>query len=287
MSFEEFILRVRACIGIGLATEFKIYQFIKQNKRVPNLNDFIQIMDGKYAIASDAYMRIFSKKTTELLQQTLAFSKYITIFDQAYPAKLREIYHPPLVLFYRGNLELLQRKALAVVGARQHSSYSHEVLQGLLPPIVQNKIITISGLAQGVDSLCHRLTINSGGHTVGVIGTGMNRVYPRCNQELQYEMMQNHLVISEYVYDEEPRAWHFPERNRIIAGLCDSLMVTEAKERSGSLITANLALQENRNVLAVPGKINAALSRGCNLLIREGAKPVLESQDILEEFLIQ
>ena len=161
------------------------------------------------------------------------------------------------------------------------------MLQGLIPPIVQNKIITISGLAQGVDSLCHRLTINSGGDTVGVIGTGMNRVYPRCNQELQYEMMQNHLVISEYVYDEEPRAWHFPERNRIIAGLCDSLMVTEAKERSGSLITANLALQENRNVLAVPGKINAGLSRGCNLLIREGAKPVLESQDILEEFLIQ
>ena len=100
-------------------------------------------------------------------------------------------------------------------------------------------------------------------------------------------MMQNHLVISDYVYDEEPRAWHYPERNRIIAGLCDSLMVTEAKERSGSLITANLALQENRNVLAVPGKINAGLSRGCNLLIREGAKPVLESQDILEEFLIQ
>ena len=264
-----------------------IYQFIKQNKRVPNLNDLIQIMDGKYAIASDVYMRIFSRKTTELLQRTLAFSKFITIFDQAYPPKLREIYHPPLVLFYRGNLELLQEKTLAIVGARQHSSYSHEVLQGLIPSIVQNKIITISGLAQGVDSLCHRLTINSGGHTVGVIGTGMNRFYPRCNQELQHEMMQNHLVISEYVYDEEPRAWHFPERNRIIAGLCDSLMVTEAKERSGSLITANLALQENRNVLAVPGKINAVLSRGCNLLIREGAKPVLESQDILEEFLIQ
>lgn len=128
MSFEEFILRVRACIGIGLATEFKIYQFIKQNKRVPNLNDLIQIMDGKYAIASDVYMRIFSKETTDLLQRTLAFSKYITIFDQAYPEKLREIYHPPLVLFYRGNLELLQGKALAVVGARQHTSYSHEVL---------------------------------------------------------------------------------------------------------------------------------------------------------------
>lgn len=286
MLFKEFILRVRACAGIGLTTEFKIYQFIKRNNRIPNLNDFIQILDGKYAIASDLYIRIFSKKTTEFLQQTLTFSKFITIFDQAYPQKLREIYRPPLVLFYQGNLKFLQEKILAVVGARQHSPYSHEILRGIIPAVVQNKIITISGLAQGVDSLCHRLTINSGGHTIGVIGSGMNRFYPHCNQQLQQEMMQNHLVISEYLYDEKPRAWHFPERNRIIAGLCDSLVVTEAKEHSGSLITANLALQENRNVLAVPGKINAALSRGCNLLIREGAKPVLESRDILEEFLI-
>lgn len=284
MSIEEFILRIQACQGIGRAVASKIYQFILQTKCIPQFEDLVQLVDGKIAIASDIQVKLTSKETTQRLQRTLAFSKYITIFDKAYPQKLRETYQAPLVLFYRGNLELLKFPSLAIVGARQNSPYSNEVLQSIIPEVTRHGITTISGLAQGVDSLCHRLTINNSGQTIGVIGTGLNKVYPRCNQELQTEMMNNFLVLSEYFYDDEPRAWHFPERNRIIAGLCDSLVVIEAKERSGSLITANLALQENRNVMAVPGKINAPLSRGCNLLIQEGAKPVLNGHDIIEEF---
>lgn len=284
MSVREFLLRVWASRCLSRVSENKVYQFIKRFDRIPDSNDLMQILNQSYGMANKLQASMFSKDTTSLLNKTLSFTQSVTILDQEYPVKLREISQPPLVLSYRGNLELLKNPIVAIVGARQNTQYSNEVLQQIIPPLVNNQIITISGLAQGVDSLCHRLTMNYSGKTVGVIGTGMGKSYPRCNKELQREMIRDHLVISEYLWDEEPRTWHFPERNRIIAGLCDSIVVVEAKERSGSLITADLALQENRNVLAVPGKINAAFSRGCNLLIREGAKPVLDAADILEEF---
>lgn len=284
MSIKEFLLRVWASRRLSRVSESKIYQFIKEFNRIPSFEDLMQLLNGNYGIVSDLQVRIFSEETTNLLKKTRSIAQWITILDHNYPIKLREISQPPLVLSYQGNLDLLNTPIVAIVGARQNTQYSNEVLQQLIPPLINNQITTISGLAQGVDSLCHRLTMNYKGKTIGVIGTGIGKSYPKCNEKLQSEMMKNHLVISEYLWNEEPRAWHFPERNRIIAGLCDSIVVVEARERSGSLITANLALQENRNVLAVPGKINVSLSRGCNLLIREGAKPVLDATDILEEF---
>lgn len=284
MLLREYLIRLHLCKGVGIATERKILNYIKMNHAVPSSVGLSQLLKIERAEAIQLNKRIVSNETTEKMNMSLKISDCLTIVDENYPQKLKEIYNPPLVLFYRGDITLLDSPLLGVVGARQNSVYANQVLEKIIPEIVDANIVTISGLAQGIDSICHRITLNNGGKTIGVIGTGINMNYPKINEQLQNEMMKNHLVITEYAAFEKPLSFHFPQRNRIIAGLCDSLLVVEAKEKSGSLITANIALEENRNVLVVPGRVDAELSRGCNLLFREGAKPVLDSSDILEEF---
>ncbi|WP_318766100.1 DNA-processing protein DprA [Lactiplantibacillus carotarum] len=179
----------------------------------------------------------------------------------------------------------MRGRKLAVVGARQSTSYGARCVSRLLTPLVPEKLTIVSGLAVGIDGWSHRTALNCGLPTIAVIGTGLDAYYPRENATLQRRVGQVGLLISEYPLGTGPARYRFPERNRIIAGLCQTLIVIEARERSGSLITANLALQNNRNVLAVPGPIDAPLSVGCNQLIAAGAKPVLNSRHIIEEFL--
>lgn len=217
------------------------------------------------------------------LAPVMLTEQYLTILDADYPAALAEIYQPPLVLFYRGHRELLARRKLAIVGARMCTSYSQHCLRRLLPELIQTGLVTVSGLASGVDTLVHQETLMAGGQTIAVIGNGLNVVYPQSNQLLQEQISKVGLVLSEYPQDAPPQKFHFPQRNRIIAGLAVGTLVTEAKQRSGSLITANLALQENRNVYAIPGGIFAPLSQGTNELIQAGALPVLSAQDIIED----
>ncbi len=155
----------------------------------------------------------------------------------------------------------------------------------LLPNVIQQKLILVSGLAKGVDGLSHQLALKHHGKTIAVIGNGLDISYPSCNRALQTQIAHAGLLLSEYPLESRPLKYHFPLRNRIIAGLCQTVLVVEARHHSGSLITANLALQENRNVLALPGRINDIYSTGCNELIAAGAKPVLNSNDILEEFI--
>lgn len=209
---------------------------------------------------------------------------HLLITDDDYPVALKEIYGSSTVLCYRGDRLLLTTKMLAVVGARQMSPYGQAAMDLLLPPVIYAGITIVSGLARGVDGYSHQNALKYSGKTIGVIGTGLDRCYPREHQGLMQEMMQSQLILTEYPLGTPPHDSHFPARNRIIAGLCQSCLVIEGRHRSGSLITANLALQENRNVLAVPGAINHELSTGCNELIAEGAKPVLTSLDIVEEF---
>lgn len=209
----------------------------------------------------------------------------LTIVDPDYPPALLESYHPPLVLFIKGQRRLLRGRKLAVVGARQSTSYGARCVSRLLTPLVPEKLTIVSGLAVGIDGWSHQTALNCGLPTIAVIGTGLDAYYPRENATLQRRVGQVGLLISEYPLGTGPARYRFPERNRIIAGLCQTLIVIEARERSGSLITANLALQNNRNVLAVPGPIDAPLSVGCNQLIAAGAKPVLNSRHIIEEFL--
>ena len=202
--------------------------------------------------------------------------------DALYPKRLKEIYLPPVVLFYKGRLELFNRLSIGIVGARNHTPYSKEALEFLLPDILERKVSIISGLARGVDSLAHQLTLDLKGETIAVIGNGINICYPKENQSLYDAIGKKGLILSEYPLDSQPLKFHFPYRNRIIAGLSHGLCVIEAKLHSGSLITANVALSENRQVFALPGNITSEYSKGTNELITAGAFPIRNANDILD-----
>ena len=202
--------------------------------------------------------------------------------DVLYPKRLKEIYLLPVVLFYKGRLELFNRLSIGVVGARNHTEYSKEALEYLLPDILERKVSIISGLASGVDSLAHQLTLDLNGETIAVIGNGINICYPKENQSLYDAIGKKGLILSEYPLDSPPLKFHFPYRNRIIAGLSHGLCVIEARLHSGSLITANVALSENRQVFALPGNITSEYSKGTNELITAGAFPIRNANDILD-----
>ena len=221
----------------------------------------------------------FANLELEYRKEAIHFLMYE---DALYPKRLKEIYLPPVVLFYKGRLELFNRLSIGIVGARNHTPYSKEALEFLLPDILERKVSIISGLARGVDSLAHQLTLDLKGETIAVIGNGINICYPKENQSLYDAIGKKGLILSEYPLDSPPLKFHFPYRNRIIAGLSHGLCVIEAKLHSGSLITANVALSENRQVFALPGNITSEYSKGTNELITAGAFPIRNANDILD-----
>lgn len=208
----------------------------------------------------------------------------ISFFDPQYPLLLKEIYQPPWALFAKGDLSLLEKEPkLAVVGSRQATPYGQRAIRLLLPHLIEKGVVIVSGLAKGIDALAHECTIDNGGKTVAVIAGGLYHIYPRDNMQLALHMMKNQLVISEYPPDTKPERWHFPARNRIISGLSAGTLLIEAKQKSGSLITANYAVNEGREVFSLPGSIFNPFSSGTNDLIQQGAKLVTKPEDILEE----
>jgi len=207
----------------------------------------------------------------------------ITFNDANYPAQLKEIADPPPLLFVRGNPDLLSHPQIAIVGSRNPSSLGEETAFNFAKTLSRHGFVITSGLALGIDAASHRGALNAKGYTVAVTGTGLDRVYPARHKELATEIVNTGVMISEFPPGTTAKANHFPRRNRIISGLCQGLLVVEAAKQSGSLITARMALEQNREVFAIPGSIHNPLARGCNALIREGAKLVETTQDILEE----
>jgi DNA processing protein len=206
--------------------------------------------------------------------------------DGAYPALLAAIHDPPRELFVRGGGDPAQLSgpAVAVVGARACSSYGRAVARSLGRELAATGLVVVSGMARGIDGEAHRGALEAGGVTCAVLGCGVDRDYPAAHAELARRIRERGLVVSEYEPGVEPAPWRFPARNRIIAGLCRATVVVEARERSGALITADFALEEGREVLAVPGEITSALSNGTNALLRLGATPATSAADVLESF---
>jgi DNA processing protein len=204
--------------------------------------------------------------------------------DAAFPPRLRAIHDPPPGLFLRGRGDprLLGAPVVAIVGARSCTDYGAHVARSLARDLVAAGVVVVSGLARGVDGWAHRGALDSGGPTVAVLGCGVDRDYPRAHAALAAEIGRSGLIVSEYPPGVLPAPWRFPARNRIVAGLSQATLIVEARERSGALITADFALEEGRDVLAVPGEITSALSRGTNELIRLGAAPVTGVADVLE-----
>lgn len=207
----------------------------------------------------------------------------LTFNDPNYPAQLKEIADPPPLLFVRGNPFLLAQAQLAIVGSRNPSSLGIDTAFEFAKTLSTHGFVITSGLALGIDAASHRGALAAGGFTIAVAGTGLDRVYPAKHKDLATEIVNTGAIISEFPPGTTAKANHFPRRNRIISGLCQGLLVVEAAKESGSLITAKMALEQNREVFAIPGSIHNPLARGCNALIRQGAKLVETTQDILEE----
>jgi len=210
--------------------------------------------------------------------------RWLARSDPSFPRLLAAIHDPPPGLFLRGAADpsLLARPAVAVVGARSCTDYGAHVARMLGRELAAAGVLVVSGLARGVDGWAHRGALDAGGDTVAVLGCGIDRDYPRAHAALAAQIAAAGLLVSEYPPGVAPAPWRFPARNRIVAGVTAATVVVEARERSGALITADLALEEGRDVLAVPGEITSVLSDGTNALIRLGATPVTSADDVLD-----
>lgn len=206
-----------------------------------------------------------------------------TCKDPGYPARLKEIYDYPPVLYMRGTLLTDDDWCLAVVGTRRASVYGKQITEEMVTDLARSRITIVSGLARGIDTVAHRSALEAGGRTIAVFACGLDVVYPAENDRLACEITEHGAVISEYPLGTRPRAENFPRRNRILSGLSRGVLVTEAGEGSGAMITAHMAVEQNREVFAIPGSVLSPASRGTNLLIQEGAKLVRQYSDILEE----
>jgi DNA processing protein len=207
----------------------------------------------------------------------------LTWNDPRYPAALREIVLPPVALFCQGDVELLARPQLAIVGARSATPQGLENAHAFAAELTRRGLLVTSGLAQGIDGAAHRGALDAGGATVAVCATGLDRVYPAAHRELAHRIAERGVLVSEFPAGTPPLADHFPRRNRLISGLALGVLVVEAAPQSGSLITARFALEQGREVFAIPGSIHSPVSKGCHRLIRQGAKLTEHADDILEE----
>ena len=211
---------------------------------------------------------------------------FITIKDDVYPECLKEISNPPLKLYYKGNLDLLKEERLiAVVGTRNPSSYGKFCCEYMVKKMSRANITIVSGFAKGIDSIAHKTSLLTDGKTIAVIASGLDIVYPASNLSLYREIEEKGLILSEYEAGVKPFKSNFPQRNRIIAGLSRGTIVVESKDKGGSLITADLALEFNRDVYAVPGDVFSEYSKGCNNLIRDArAKSLSNINELLEDY---
>ena len=209
--------------------------------------------------------------------------KVLTYNSQDYPQRLKEIHDYPPLLYIRGDLLPEDESCLAVVGTRRASVYGRQVTEEIVSDLARNKITIVSGLARGIDSVTHRSALEAHGRTIAVFACGLATVYPAENAKLAHEIIEHGALISEYPLGTRPKPENFPRRNRIMSGMSLGVLVVESGESGGALITANQALEQNRDVFAIPGSILSPVSRGPNRLIQEGAKLVRNHIDILEE----
>lgn len=248
----------------------------KELERVPGLKNEV----------IDALMDKSLEETKDIYSWCMTQNVGLLAYDSPlYPERLRSIPHPPLLLYYKGKLPDFDKYlCIATVGTRKITEYGKREGYIISRDLALAGAVVVSGMARGIDSVCHRGALDAGGHTIAVLGCGINRIYPPENGSLMDEIMQSGTVITEYKPDTPPIGSHFPVRNRIISGLCQGTLVVEADENSGALITAQRASQQGRDIFALPGKVDDKNSQGTNSLIQDGAKMVTSARDILVEY---
>ncbi len=220
------------------------------------------------------------KEISELEKQSI---NVISFLDENYPADLLEIHDPPVLLYVKGDMTPSDDYCLSIVGSRNASFYGLEMAEGLAFDLASRGITIVSGMAQGIDSSAHQGALRGGGRTIAVLGSGVDVIYPPDNKKLYESIVRHGAVVSEFPLKTKPFSYNFPKRNRIISGISKGTVVVEAAKRSGSLITARLALEQGREVYSVPGKADSVRSQGTNNLIKEGARLITSADEIIEE----
>lgn len=281
---KPYLLALNRLRGIGPRTVLSLLQ------RWPRLEVLFQLpkQDLQAMGLPPKLAHAISNCTLAAVEQDIKWenaapNRYIlTLEDKQYPALLKEIYDPPLVLYAQGNLEAFNNPALAIVGTRKPSPHGGDAAWRFAYELSPYLTI-VSGLALGIDAKAHQGCIDHEGSTIAIMGTGMLHIYPAIHKQLASNILRKGLILSEFSLNQAPTPGHFPRRNRIISGLSLATLVVEAAIKSGSLITARLALEQNRDVLAIPGSINNPQARGCHYLVQQGAKLVTSPQDVLDE----
>lgn len=208
----------------------------------------------------------------------------ISLTEKGFPSKLRNITNPPAYLYYKGDITIFEQPTLAVVGSRRPTDYGLRLTSRIVSDLAAAGVVIISGLAYGIDGAAHQATLEAGGRTAAVFGCGLDTIYPLGHRALAQRIIQSGCLISEFPKGTKPERFNFPVRNRIVAGLSDGVLVVEASQRSGALVTAGLALDQNRDVLAIPGSVDSELSLGPNGLIKQGAIAVTSADDVFANF---
>lgn len=284
---RKIILGLFLIPKFGFYTILKLFKIFRDWEKIWNLN----YIDLKRKGFSEKFIQQFihhkNKINLDEIWKLYENIHLITYFDKNYPFLLKQTYSPPLILFALGNLELLKNKNfLSVIGSRKFSQYGKSIVQNFIKLIAGKNITIVSGLAIGIDSLAHAEAINTKASTIAVLGSPINQIYPQSNLRLAEKIAQTGLLISEFPIGSQICKENFPKRNRIIAGLSQATLIIEASKRSGTLITAQYALNENREVIVIPGSIFQNNSQGTNNLIKQGAKIITEIKDILEIYNI-
>lgn len=271
--------------GVGAQTQNRIWQSLSDVSSLFSMSDAslaaLGIPDEAHALIRS---RGYQATAAEIYDWGIREGcRFLVRGDPEYPALLEEIYNPPLVLYARGRLEVLQMHCIAIVGTRKPTLYGLQMAQGLASDLGSRGIGITSGLARGIDAAAHRGALEGKGFTIAVLGCGIDIVYPREHRQLTNRIVENGLILSEFPPGTSPSPQNFPVRNRIISGLALGTVIVEASEYSGSLITARLAMEQNREVFAVPGNLTSPQSFGPNYLIKQGAKLVQSWRDVVEE----
>ncbi len=288
--YSKIILHLSLIDGIGEVLLFKLIERLGQNRLLEVYNFFVSDFVALGIPEEVAQNLVQGLQNQQILDQELALMQqyqvqFVTFLCPEYPKLLKEIHVPPVLLYFQGDINLFaHEKTIACVGARKAHRYVHDALMHLVLPMMHDGWVVVSGGAQGADTFAHQISLEQNVPTMVVVGSGLCHVYPPQNKKLFEQItMSGGLIVSSFSMETKPDPWNFPKRNRLISGLSRGCLVLQAAAKSGALITAECALQQGREVFALPGSIFDELSAGCHNLIQQGAKLVTCSQDILDE----
>lgn len=292
----SYLKQLYSIEGIGPQKIFSLLTKFQSIEQILNtsLYDLIEveginkILATKIVNAKDSVQSTANNLAGELNSLEKINAKLISYFDEEYPALLKNIYFPPLFLYIKGEFGSSDTSSIAIVGTREPTTYGRNIAENFAKELAEKGITTISGLARGIDTIVHNSTLKANGRTIAVIGSGLDVIYPSENKKLFEQISENGLVISEYPLGTKPDAQNFPRRNRIISGIAIGTLIVETKINGGAISTANYALDQGREVFAIPGMISSKCSEGTNTLIQKGsAKLVTKVEDMLDELRIQ